>query len=347
MDDLSREPVSLLISYWYFRSDGAVARVVESAERATQAGANVRILLDSGAFSAHSQGFDIRVADYASWLEEVSPALRDWLVGAITLDVLNDEAQSWDNWAALQRRGLDTVPAVHLHARLDAVDRYVDAGVDWLALGAMVGQSLPKKFGWAAWVHRHLRDQHPHVRTHGLGATSEKMIASIPWWSVDSSSFGSGFRYGRAKLYDPATRRLIPVSVNGSAETHRHGRLLRDVYGIDPATVRKSSPENREVLLRAATRAILLWQRDLRRARPIEAPGSRSGGSGTHLHPVLAAQPHSNQAVSAYLAQAAAAAGPHVHAVNASVRWDSRTIDLAADLVTEPASLPDQEIPNP
>ena len=299
MGDLSREPVSLLISYWYFQNDGQIRQVIDAAQAAADKGKTVRILVDSGAFSAHSQGFDIRLADYASWLEEVAPALRDWLVGAITLDVLNDEAQSWDNWAALQRRGLDTIPVVHLHARADVVDRYVDAGVDWVALGAMVGQPFPTKFAWAAWIHRHLRDRHPHVRTHGLGATSQRMTETIPWWSVDSSSFGSGFRYGRARLYDPATRKIVAVPVDGSADIHRHGRLLRDVYGIDPAAVRKSGSGNRDLLLAAAARAVLLWQTDLRAGRPIPAPASQT------------------------------ADGPHIHAVNSSPKGDAATIRAA------------------
>lgn len=311
MREISGEPISVLISYWYFRKDKPLQKVIEAATEATRRGAAVRILVDSGAFSADSQGFDIPVADYAAWLREMQDVLAPWFVGAISLDVLRDPERSWQNWRDLHRRGLDTIPVSHLHDKTDVVDRYADADCDLIALGAMVGQSFPTKFRWAAWIHRHLRDHHPSVRTHGLGATSQRMVDVIPWWSVDSSSFGSGFRYGTARLYDPDKRKIVQVDVSGGVDTHRHGRLLRDVYGIDPAKIRKSNPDNRDLLLSAAARAVLLWQADLRKARPVPAPASQHD-EGTHVHAVVGPGVSSNQAFPAYLK---AAVGTHIHQV--------------------------------
>lgn len=302
------EPFSILLSYWYFRNDNAIGTVTSALRAAQERGATVRLLVDSGAFSADSQGAAITVADYARWLDTVAvPEWGPWLVGALSLDVLRDPEASWSNWVALRDRGHDTIPVTHMGDGFDVLDRYANEGADYIALGAMVGRSMTRKLRWSAHVHRHVRDNHPDVRLHGLGVSSQQMVERLPWWSVDASSFGSAYRYGRAKLYDPATGRFVSVALDGSADTHRHGRLLRDVYGVDPSAIRKSSAKNRPLLIALSARTVVEWQRAIRAARPVSPPPSRSL-AGTHVHMVDG---------SPEMAAGFVTAGTHVHLAEA------------------------------
>lgn len=298
------------MSFWYYRQSTAIDRMTASLHAARDAGGAARVLLDSGAFSADSQGHVITVKQYAAWLDDVAMGTwRPWMVGALNLDVLRDPAQSWKNWQRLRNAGHDTIPVVHMGDGFDILDRYVEAGADYVALGAMVGRSFTRKLRWAAHMHRHVRDHHPQVRLHALGVASQEMVERLPWWSVDSSSFSSAYRYGRAVLYDPRARKLHTVPLDGSPAVLSYGRLLRDTYGVtDPGALRRSHAGNRADLIRLAALSLKAWQTDLRRYRPVDPPPSRQG-HGTAVHFV--------DGESGNLAPAVAA-GTHVHLVDAN-----------------------------
>jgi hypothetical protein len=300
-----KAPFSVLVSFWYYQTDRAVSQVLGALCAARDRGQPVRLLVDSGAFSADTQGHRITVEDYRKWLTDLAvPEFGPWMVGAITLDVLRDPEATYGNWTALRDAGLDTIPVVHLGDPVTAVDNYVAAGADYLALGAMVGRSIVRKTRWAAHVHRHLRDTAPDVRLHALGVSSQQLVEALPWWSVDSSSFGSGYRYGRIHLYDPTRRKLESVPLDGRTP-YQFGRLLRDVYGVDPGDIERSTPENRTLLIALSAWVVAAWQRDLQDRRPVTAPPSR-GGPGPHVHQVDGP---------GELTAALAAVGPHVHGV--------------------------------
>jgi hypothetical protein len=278
MKQLANEPVSVLLSYHYLRTDSEVDRVAEAVAYANGKGVDVRILIDSGAFSAYHQGADVTVEGYGRWLARARDRWGDAIVGAISLDVLYDPVASWGNWEEL---GCDLVPVVHLDAPVAVLARYVDAGARWVAFGGMVGRRGLHKTRWSAHLFRWLRDHAPQVAVHGLGVSSPAMVEALPWWSVDASSFAAGIRYGQVRVFDPALGQFHTVRVDGGPETHRYGKLLRNVYGIDPGDIRSSSAENRREHLTLAALTAVAWQQYRRNRHPIP---SESGPDGTWVH---------------------------------------------------------------
>jgi hypothetical protein len=284
--------IGVLISFWYFRTPSTLQAVRKAADTATANGDQPTIIVDSGAFSADTQGHSITVREYADWLTaHATPTLAHHISTPITLDVLRDAKRSLQNWHALRELGHDTMPVVHLGDNPKTIDPYVEAGADYIGLGAMVGRAADRKIRWAAHVFAHARKHHPHVRFHGLGIGGQKLVEALPWYTVDSSGFGSGYRFARVNLYDPAKRKFTNVHLRDLRSLHKHGSLLRRTYGVNPTdfnvngTIDTTSQRARIIKL---TRASLLkWQEHLQKRQPVPAP-KRLNAKGPIIHSAIA-----------------------------------------------------------
>lgn len=259
-------PTCLLLSYWWFRKPADVDYMVNLINASPH---DVRLLIDSGAFSADTKGHTITVTEYADWLRDVmQPRLGQWVTGMFNLDVLRNERDSMRNWMALRERGFDTIPVTHLGDPGSVMDAYIEQGAKYIGLGAMVGRSIKRKVRWAASMHRHAAQR--GIRLHGLGVGSQRLVEGLPWYSVDSGGFGSAYRYGRMALYDPQRHDFVRINLSDPRDQRRHGRLLRSTYALDPATldVRK----DREPVVAAALESVRQWQADLQHRKPVRPP---------------------------------------------------------------------------
>jgi hypothetical protein len=281
-----RKPISALLSYWKGREAKEFEQYSASMKEAEARGRSFRLLIDSGAFSADSLGFEIHPKDYAAWLDIADKAWGSNIVGKINLDVLGDAKTSWKNWQKLRDLGHDTMPVLHLGHDPKLLEPYLKEGSRYVALGAMVRKSLPRKFRWAAHVHRWARDHHPDVRIHGLGVSAQKIVESLPWFSIDSSSGSAAYRFGRAHLFDPRTRKMETISLNDPKDVYAAREILRRFYGIDPSKITFSSMANRALLCYLIGKTHELWEEDLHKRRPIPPPPGLTE-PGTHLHHVL------------------------------------------------------------
>lgn len=268
-------PFSALMSYHYFGSTAGRALV----HRLAQAGGQV--IGDSGAFSAMTKGASIDLGDYAGWVAELGPSLS-W---AASLDVIGDPEASWANWIALRELGATTVPTIHLGAPMEALDRYVGAGARLVGLGGMAHRKdTDVALRWLVKVFRHARDHHPDVRFHGWGLTRALYLDHLPFWSVDSSSFGSGYRYGRASVWDPETSKPRQVDLDGSTPG-RWGRLLREQYGVTPRDIAKSHAANRSLVAGLASLSCQAMEAHYRARHQVTPPvGWEERGAGTFVH---------------------------------------------------------------
>ncbi len=271
-------PVNILISFHYFRLDD-VGQI---------ASWGMRILADSGAFSAVTQDAQIDLDEYGDWISRWRPALY-W---PASLDVIGNAEASWQNWTLLLDRGISTVPTIHYPAPPAAMDRYVEAGADLIGLGGMVpfSSEQDRLLRWTLACFRYARDHHPEVRFHGWGINHKKLLMSLPWFSVDSSGFASSYRYGRLQLFDPDSTTFRTISIaTGSREAAAHNRLLRTHYGIDWQRVVVSNSASRRDVVRTAMRSLQLVEVYLRKRWPDVTPPASLEGTGPNLHAVLGA----------------------------------------------------------
>lgn len=254
-------PVDALVSYHYFRTDALMDKVT---------GGWLRLIGDSGAFSAHTAGVAITVDEYAAWCHRWS----DRLMWCASLDVIGDPRKSLANWRALRdTHGLATVPTIHVGTDPSWIGAYASEGVDFIGLGGMVGRPMPVMMRWSAAMLRHARDNYPQVRFHAWGQAGRTYLDSLPVYSADSSRSAVAYRFGILRLFDPVSGRQHNLKLDGTPAVMRHGRLLRDVYGVDPQQVRTSHGGNRQLLIRLAAAGIQQYAAWLqRRHRGVTAP---------------------------------------------------------------------------
>lgn len=272
------KPIDILCSFHYFAA----------TDLAQMHGWGCRIIGDSGAYSALSQGAVIDLDAFYEWVAR----WRSVLFWAASLDVIGDAEASWQNWRdAPEELGL--VPTVHYGADPEELDRYAEAGVTLVGLGGMVPfRGEPKRLmRWCLSMMRYAEKQWPDLRFHGWGVTHPLLLENLPWYSIDSSGFSAAYRYGRMTLFDPDRKRRVSVMLDGKASVTQH-RLLAKHYGLDSwEEAATSSTASRRLIVRLSLRSYQLYGEWLRDRRPVSPPARLAGDDGPRMHATLGRPP--------------------------------------------------------
>ena len=230
-------PVGVLASYWYYKShDFSPYR-------------ECPLILDSGAFSAYTQGARIDLGEYAEWCDQMRPR---WQF-AFNLDVLGDSAASLANWRALKVLGVDSVPVIHFGDRPEEVlPPYLKEGATRIALGGLAARRAGGQArAWSAYCFRWLRDHSPLTKVHGLGIhTSTRSGRMFPWSTTDSTALVARKAVNDLMLWLPsATPNPSGRGAWGKCRMDGHSAFrapyantLRDVYGMEPEHLARFVP---------------------------------------------------------------------------------------------------------
>lgn len=126
------------------------------------------------------------------------------------------------------------------------MDYYADAGAELIGLGGMVGTPIKKQMRWAIACMKHAAKKYPAIQFHGWGVAANTHLR-LPWFSVDSSGWLSGVRFGRAEIFNPLSKKQISWVLNNRDLFANHEALttLRNYYRIDPKNVAYSGGGNR------------------------------------------------------------------------------------------------------
>lgn len=216
----SRRVTGILLSFHYHRDTDLDALP-----------AGVPIFADSGAFSAATTGAVIDLADYMAWL-------RTWahrITVASSLDVIGDPDATARNTARLLDAGFDVLPVFHYGSSLSLLEE-ICRRHRYVALGGMVGKRKepPAVMRFMAACFQVARE-HGTV-FHGFGQTRVQPVATLPFYSIDSSSWNSTTRYGELKLWDGRAGRMRSMYAGNPIRSLEMGKLLRS-YDLDPAWI--------------------------------------------------------------------------------------------------------------
>jgi hypothetical protein len=243
-------PRNGLISYHYFRN-----RDVSMCDGFT-------LIADSGAYSAKTQGAEIKLPDLCAWANE----WRDHFAWVAALDVIGDPLGSRRNWEEMRSRGVTAVPTIHYPDPPSAIDAYAREGVTFLGLGGQVG-GLPGSLG-----------------------TTSRLSLKLPYFSVDSTYWLQGTMWGKTTLHDPRSPLVTHRIRYDGRDVYRPeiSSLLSTFYGVDPASVATSNCM-KWAAVELMARSASVWESHLKPAHgAITPPAELAGQSpGPRLHIVL------------------------------------------------------------
>lgn len=192
-----------------------------------------RIFLDSGAFSAHTLGVELSVAEYCEYIKRNADIIRneDGVLMASVLDGIGDPLQTWRNQFEMELRGVRPLPCFHAGEDERYLEHYV-ANYPYITLGGMVGSSTKQLQIWLDRIwDKYLVDGagRPKVKVHGFGITSVPLMETYPWYSCDSSSWIQSTSFGVI-----VTPKYGPLSVSEkSPSRHDAGQHVTTLSAIE------------------------------------------------------------------------------------------------------------------
>jgi len=167
----------------------------------------VSLMLDSGAFSAWSQGKPIDIDAYIQFIKENEKYIDHY----INLDVIGDAENTYKNQKYIEKHGLNPIPVFHpMHEDDSWLARYIKEGYEYIGIGGMAGGTFNTSQLRPRLDHLFSKlicasDGMPKVKIHGFGMTSLDLMLRFPWFSVDSTSWVQTGRFGN--VYVPKYRR--------------------------------------------------------------------------------------------------------------------------------------------
>lgn len=182
------------------------------------------VFMDSGAFSAFTQGVVIDIKDYIKFIKRLIPSGR--LKAYASLDVIGDAVGSQVNYQKMLDAGLKPLPVFHTGEDFKYLEAYCKS-VDYLALGGMVGKDttyLLKFLDTAFGIIKH----HWPLKVHAFGiGTAMPLLTRYPFYSSDSSAWTATRKFGR----------VMEMSKEGKVK----GRRTK----YDQAWLKNTSPDQR------------------------------------------------------------------------------------------------------
>lgn len=181
--------MNALVSYAYLEP-----RTVEFIEQSSEHGV-AKIMLDSGAFSAFTQGKVIRLGEYMAMCRRLQPHLFSYIM----LDVLEDKEATKKNLDVFLKKGLTPMPVWTMDGNLRDLEWMKPRcnGQMCIAGGAL---SPITWTGPRLKIGREMLGEETFI--HALGFTSIH-ASSCPIDSVDSSSYKGAGRFGQVSTYSP------------------------------------------------------------------------------------------------------------------------------------------------
>lgn len=203
---------ALLVSYYYVK--GFLAKQSEYRYRDWA--------LDSGAFSAASQGEKI---DLNEFTDKAAQLLHDdpTLTEVFALDVIGDPEATMRNTEKMVAAGVPAIPAFHYgsawHYLEDMAKRFPK-----IALGGAVGLKGNTKLDWAKQCFARIWPK----RVHGFGFGSERAAMEIPFHSVDATNWQLGAtKFGTWQSFGGAQLSIKGSNQNLRSEIEHYLRIER------------------------------------------------------------------------------------------------------------------------
>ena len=171
---------------------------------------NAKLFIDSGAWTAHSQGKEVDIDDYIKFLNEYDEyfyifAELDKIPGQFrkpkTLEQkLEAPKISWDNYLYMKDRVKSRdklLPVFHqgedfkwLKNMLEYTHEDTNTHIPYIGISPANDSSIPGKIAFIERCFEIIKESsNPNVKTHAFGMTSLDVLEQYPFTSADSTSY--------------------------------------------------------------------------------------------------------------------------------------------------------------
>lgn len=172
-----------------------------------------RLMIDSGAFTAHTTGKPIQLAEY----EEFLTRWRGVFDHAVTLDVVGDPVATRKNTHWLHQRGHNVMPVFTRGGSSADFDAMVkDSG--YVCVGGGVGMNREMVIARLSALQRRAEELGGGI--HALGVGNLNGLRKIRPYSADASNVSAAFIYGNVVCYDGRRLRSFPHTDRAKVRAH-------------------------------------------------------------------------------------------------------------------------------
>lgn len=176
-------PLNLLVAFPYM-SDDVLAWLAEVRD-------DIRITVDSGAFTAFNTGKEITLSQYTRFLERMIPKVEP--DHYFTLDVYGDAEGTQKNYLELITQGFTPSPVWTCGESTEQLHEYLNDG-------RVVGIGGTKLAESRAGYFKHVMNESAGHPVHLLGMTNIAILKRLRPFMCDSSTWEAGARYGQGRL---------------------------------------------------------------------------------------------------------------------------------------------------
>ena len=178
---------------------------------------NGKLLVDSGAHSAHTKGIELDLEEYIGFVNDnidkitlyvqVDKIPGKYLMPKTAQDFLEAPRLSWENYLYMREKAKDPnklVPVFHQGEDLKWLENMCNytfsdgSHIPYIGLSPRGDVSLQAKYDFSAKCFATIQNsKNPNVKTHAFGATSLEMLERLPYTSADSTTWVLVSAYGQ------------------------------------------------------------------------------------------------------------------------------------------------------
>ena len=176
-----------------------------------------KLLIDSGAHSAHTKGIKLDLEEYIGFVNDhiekttlyvqVDKIPGVYLMPKTAKDFLEAPELSWENYLYMREKSKDPsklVPVFHQGEDLKWLENMCNytfsdgSHIPYIGLSPRGDVSLKAKYDFSAECFSVIQSsKNPTVKTHAFGATSLEMLERLPYTSADSTTWVLVSAYGQ------------------------------------------------------------------------------------------------------------------------------------------------------
>ena len=221
---------------------------------------NGKLLIDSGAHSAHTKGITLDLEEYIGFVNENIDKFTlyvqvDKIPGVYRMpktakDWLEAPQLSWENYLYMREKSKDPsklVPVFHQGEDLKWLRNMLDytfsdgSHIPYIGLSPRGDVSLKAKYDFSAECFATIQNSsNPNVKTHAFGATSLEMLERLPYTSADSTTWVLVSAFGQVWMPNCIDGDINGVGIKlGVSEENRSHPTATQTYWEQPEKIKK------------------------------------------------------------------------------------------------------------